>query len=77
MWTELAIFCGGFIEPIPLALLVVAALMVWLALAANDGRLVIGLPKSVARTDWDAARRRRAELTATTSPQTADPAPPD
>ncbi|MDR2565859.1 MAG: hypothetical protein LBC97_07340 [Bifidobacteriaceae bacterium] len=61
MLAKLGIFFGGFIAPVPLILiaLMVAALLA--ALAVANGRISVGMPKSVARHEWDAARRRREE----------------
>ncbi|MDR3107295.1 MAG: hypothetical protein LBU05_03745 [Bifidobacteriaceae bacterium] len=64
MWAELAVFVGGFAAPVPVALLILAVVVVVLGLRAAEGRVTVGLDKAVARREWDTARRRRAELAA-------------
>ncbi|MDR2379063.1 MAG: hypothetical protein LBD70_06535 [Bifidobacteriaceae bacterium] len=64
MLDKLGIFFGGFAAPIPLALIALMVGAVLVALAAANGRLDIGMPKPVARQEWDDARRRRAEAAA-------------
>jgi hypothetical protein len=45
------------------------------AVAAAGGRFAIGMPKSIARHEWDAARARRAESRAG-APESQLPEPP-
>ncbi|MDR1635374.1 MAG: hypothetical protein LBS27_10755 [Bifidobacteriaceae bacterium] len=61
MLTQLGYFFSGFLAPVPLLLIAVMVGVGMASWALANGRLSIGLPKSIARREWDAARRRRVE----------------